>query len=60
MRYQVRQQGRAPNSVIAHLAIEVGGMTQNWFDSLVDLESSVAAADDTPAARFVVEEHWLV
>lgn len=60
MRYQVREQGRAPNSTIAHLPIEVGGMTQNWFDSLVDLESSAAASGDTPAARFVVEEHWLV
>lgn len=60
MRYQVLEQGRAPNSTIPHLASEVGGMTQSWFDSLVDLESSVAAAGDTPAARFVVEEHWLV
>ncbi|HET6608726.1 MAG TPA: EthD family reductase [Rhodopila sp.] len=58
-RYKVREQGRAPNSTIAHLPIEVGGMTQTWFDSLVDLESSVAVSGDTPAARFVVEEHWL-
>jgi uncharacterized protein (TIGR02118 family) len=60
MHYEVREQGRAPNSTIAHLGIEVGGMTQSWFYSLVDLESSVAAAGDTPAAWFVVEEHWLV
>ena len=55
--YRVLEQGAAPNSVIPHLPITVGGMTQTWFDSLVDLESSAA---DAPSARFVVEEHWLV
>jgi uncharacterized protein (TIGR02118 family) len=60
MHYEVREQGRAPNSTIAHLPIEVGGMTQSWFDSLVDLESRIAMAGGTPAARFVVAEHWLV
>lgn len=57
--YHVREQGRAPASVIPHLPVEVGHATQAWFESLVDLEASVAAAGETPAARFVVEEHWL-
>lgn len=55
--YRVREQGAAPNSVIPHLPVQVGGMTQTWFDSLVDLECATA---ESPAARFAVEEHWLV
>jgi uncharacterized protein (TIGR02118 family) len=58
--YRVREQGAAPNSTIPHLPITVGGMTQTWYDSLVDLECAAASLDDTVAARFVVEEHWLV
>ncbi|HVY15745.1 MAG TPA: EthD family reductase [Rhodopila sp.] len=58
VRYGVREQGRAPNSVIPHLAVEVGHMAQTWFDSLVDLETR-AAPGDPSVARFVVEEHWL-
>jgi uncharacterized protein (TIGR02118 family) len=58
--YRVREQGAAPNSVIPHLAVTVGGMTQTWFDSLVDLECAAAEMGDTPSARFAVEEHWLV
>ncbi len=59
VRYEVREQGAAPNSTIAHLPVAVGGMTQTWYDSLVDLECAAAAMDDTGAARFAVEEHWL-
>jgi uncharacterized protein (TIGR02118 family) len=59
-RYLVREQGAAPNSTIPHLPVTVGGMTQTWYDSLVDLECAAAALGDTPSARFVVEEHWLV
>ena len=58
--YQVREQGAAPNSTIPHLPVTVGGMTQTWYDSLVDLECAAAAMGDTPSARFAVEEHWLV
>ncbi len=60
VRYDVREQGRAPNSTISHLPVTAGSMTQTWFDSLVDLECAAARMDDTPAARFAVEEHWLV
>jgi uncharacterized protein (TIGR02118 family) len=60
VRYRVLEQGAAPNSVIAHLPVTAGAMTQTWFDSLVDLECAVDAVDDSGAARFVVEEHWLV
>lgn len=58
--YDVREQGAAPNSTIPHLPVIVGAMTQTWFDSLVDLECAAAAMEDTNAARFAVEEHWLV
>jgi uncharacterized protein (TIGR02118 family) len=58
--YLVREQGAAPNSTISHLPIAVGGITQSWYDSLVDLECAASEAGETPAARFAVEEHWLV
>jgi uncharacterized protein (TIGR02118 family) len=58
--YIVREQGAAPNSTIPHLPISVGAMTQTWYDSLVDLECAASAMEDTRAARFAVEEHWLV
>jgi len=60
VRYQVREQGAAPNSTIAHLPVTVGGMTQTWYDSLVDLECAAADMDDPRPARFAVEEHWLL
>lgn len=60
VQYIVREQGAAPNSTIPHLPVTVGGMTQTWYDSLVDLECAASAMEDTPAARFAVEEHWLV
>jgi uncharacterized protein (TIGR02118 family) len=60
MQYLVREQGAAPNSTIPHLPVTVGTMTQTWYDSLVDLECAAAEMDDTEAARFAVEEHWLV
>jgi uncharacterized protein (TIGR02118 family) len=58
--YRVREQGAAPNSVIAHLPVTAGAVTQTWYDSLVDLECAADAVNDPRAARFVVEEHWLV
>ena len=57
--YRVREQGAAPNSVIPHLPVTVGAVTQTWYDSLVDLESGAASLGDAVSARFVVEEHWL-
>jgi uncharacterized protein (TIGR02118 family) len=58
--YRVREQGAAPNSVIPHLPIVAGAITQTWFDSLVDLECAATATGESASARFVVEEHWLV
>jgi uncharacterized protein (TIGR02118 family) len=58
--YSVREQGAAPNSTIPHLPVMAGTMTQTWYDSLVDLECAAATMEDTPSARFAVEEHWLV
>jgi uncharacterized protein (TIGR02118 family) len=58
--YRVRDQGAAPNSVIPHLPVTAGAVTQAWYDSLVDLECAADTLDDSRAARFVVEEHWLV
>ena len=58
--YRVREQGAAPNSVIPHLPVTAGAVTQTWYDSLVDLECAADALDASPSARFVVEEHWLV
>ena len=58
--YSVREQGAAPNSVIPHLPVTAGGVTQTWYDSLVDLECAADTLDDFSPARFVVEEHWLV
>jgi uncharacterized protein (TIGR02118 family) len=60
VQYHVREQGAAPASTIPHLPVTVGTMTQTWYDSLVDLECAAAATEDTQAARFAVEEHWLV
>jgi uncharacterized protein (TIGR02118 family) len=58
--YRVREQGAAPNSVIPHLPVTAGAVTQTWYDSLVDLEGAAGTLDDSRSARFVVEEHWLV
>jgi uncharacterized protein (TIGR02118 family) len=58
--YRVREQGAAPNSVIPHLPVAAGAVTQIWYDSLVDLECAVDTLGDSRSARFVVEEHWLV
>jgi uncharacterized protein (TIGR02118 family) len=60
VQYRVREQGAAPNSVIPHLPVTAGVVTQTWYASLVDLEGAADALDDSGAARFVVEEHWLV
>jgi uncharacterized protein (TIGR02118 family) len=60
VRYDVREQGAAPNSTIPHLQVTVGAMTQTWYDSLVDLECAAADNGDARPARFAVEEHWLV
>jgi len=57
--YHVREQGAAPSSTIAHLRVTAGAVTQTWYDSLVDLECAADIPDDSLAARFVVEEHWL-
>jgi uncharacterized protein (TIGR02118 family) len=57
--YRVREQGAAPNSVIPHLPVTAGAVTQSWYDSLVDLECAADGLDGAGAARFVVEEHWL-
>lgn len=59
-RYHVREQGDAPASVIPRLPIAVGAGLQARFDSLVDCESAFESWEQTTAARFVVEEHWLV
>jgi uncharacterized protein (TIGR02118 family) len=58
--YHVREQGAAPNSVIPNLPITAGAVTQTWYDSLVDLECAADTLGDSRAARFVVEEHWLI
>jgi uncharacterized protein (TIGR02118 family) len=58
--YRVREQGAAPNSVIPHLPVTAGAVTQTWYDSLADLECAGDTLDDSRSARFVVEEHWLV
>ena len=58
-RYRVRQQGRAPASVIPHLAANVAAVAQVWFDSLVALEAAAAACGDPAVAVFAAEEHRL-
>ena len=60
VQYRAKEQGAAPNSVIPHLPVTVGAMTQTWYDSLVDLECAAEILEGPQAARFVVEEHWLV
>jgi uncharacterized protein (TIGR02118 family) len=59
-RYHVLQQGRAPASVILHLAVEVEAVAQAWFDSFVDLECAAATIGNSAVACFAVEEHRLV
>jgi uncharacterized protein (TIGR02118 family) len=56
--YRVLQQGRAPNSTIPHLAVNVAGIVELAFSSLVDLECATVG-NGVPAAHFVVEEHRL-
>ena len=58
-RYRVLQQGRAPASVIPHLAVNVAAVAQAWFDSLIELEAAAAAADHPGIAVFATEEHQL-
>jgi uncharacterized protein (TIGR02118 family) len=58
--YRVREQGAAPNSIVPHLPVIAGAVTQTWYDSLVDLECAADKLGGSPAARFAVEEHWLV
>jgi len=58
--YRVREQGAAANSTIPHLPVTAGAVTQSWYDSLVDLECAADTMEGSIAARFVVEEHWLV
>ena len=57
-RYHVREQGPAPNSTVPHLAVDVSGIAQAWFDSVVELEEAAAGWTDATAELFVVEEHW--
>lgn len=59
-RYHVREQGAAPASTVPHLQIAVGAATQARFDGVVDLECALDGWDQADAARFVVEEHWMV
>jgi uncharacterized protein (TIGR02118 family) len=59
-RYQVLEQGSAPNSTVPHLAIEVGLMAQAWFDSMADVQTALAARNEPDALLFVVEEHRLM
>jgi uncharacterized protein (TIGR02118 family) len=58
-RYRVMQQGRAPASVIPHLAVGVEAMAQAWFGSFVDLEFATDNVDPGCGAFFAVEEHRL-
>jgi uncharacterized protein (TIGR02118 family) len=59
-RYDVLDQGAAPNSTVPHLAIEVGLMAQAWFDSMADVQAALATRSEVEAAMFVVEEHRLM
>ena len=59
-RYQVLDQGPAPKSTVPHLAIEVGLMAQAWFDSVADVQTALAARNESGASSFVVEEHRLL
>lgn len=59
-RYRVREQGPAPASTVPHLAAPVAAIAHARFASLVDLESALDGWETDEAARFVVEEHWLV
>lgn len=60
VRYRVREQGAAPASTVMHLPVTVSAAAQARFASLVDLECALAEWDISVAARFVVEEHWLI
>jgi uncharacterized protein (TIGR02118 family) len=56
--YHARAQGPAANSTVPHLPVEVAGLSQAWFDSVVEMEDAASAWIDSSAALFVVEEHW--
>lgn len=58
--YRVLQQGAAPNSTIPHLPVNVAGLAELSFASLVDLECALAESATEPSvAQFVVEQHRL-
>ena len=59
VKYRVRGQGAAPNSTVPHLGVQVTGMAQVWFDSVVDMEEAAAGWIPVCRALFAVEEHWL-
>lgn len=59
VRYDVRQQGPAPNSTIPHLPVATAGVIELVFPSLVDLECAMTG-NVPDAAYFVVEQHRLV
>jgi uncharacterized protein (TIGR02118 family) len=59
IRYDVLQQGPAPNSTIPHLPVATSGIVELLFPSLVDLECAMTG-NVFGAAYFVVEQHRLV
>ena len=59
-RYQVLEQGPAPNSTVPHLAVTVGLMAQAWFDSTASVHTALAAHNAADVVLFVVEEHRLL
>jgi uncharacterized protein (TIGR02118 family) len=59
-RYQVLEQGPAPNSTVPHLAVTVGMMAQAWFDNTASVHTALAAHNTANAALFIVEEHRLL
>jgi uncharacterized protein (TIGR02118 family) len=59
-RYQVLDQGPAPNSTVPHLAVTVSSMAQAWFGGMADVQTAVAMQNAADAALFMIEEHRLL
>jgi uncharacterized protein (TIGR02118 family) len=59
-RYQVLEQGPAPNSTVPYLDITVGLIAQAWFDEAAGVQAALAVPNNAEAALLVVEEHRLI
>jgi hypothetical protein len=59
-RYNVLEQGGAPNSTVPHMPITVSSMAQAWFSSTADLQTVVTKQNTADAALYTIKEYKLL